>query len=158
MRPIGSLSVAAAVGFLLLTPALAEADPAALIQERQEFMKELGSNLKAIRDYVQQGTGSPEEVAEAARHIGERADEIPDLFPEGTGMNEVDIETGARPEIWEDPEDFAAKAASLREAALNFADQAEQNGDDRATMGRGLATLGRDGCGACHQVYREDLD
>lgn len=158
MRRVTSWSAAIAAGLLLVTPALAEVEPAQLIEERQEFMEGLGDNLKVIRDFVKEGIGTTGDVAEAARKIGEQADEIPTLFPEGTGMHEVDIETGARPEIWEDPEDFAAKAESLREAALNFAEEAEQHGDDRASIGRGLATLGRDGCGACHQVYREDLD
>lgn len=158
MRRVTSWSAAIAAGLLLVTPALAEVEPAQLIEERQEFMEGLGDNLKVIRDFVKEGIGTAGDVAEAARKIGEQADEIPTLFPEGTGMHEVDIETGARPEIWEDPEDFAAKAESLREAALNFAEEAEQHGDDRASIGRGLATLGRDGCGACHQVYREDLD
>lgn len=158
MGRVTSLSAVVAAGLLLVTPALAQADPAEVIDERQEFMKGLGNNLRIVRDFVQQGEGTAQDVAEAARKIGERAGEIPTLFPEGTGMHEVELETGARPEIWEDPEDFAAKAESLRQAALNFAQEAEENGDDRATIGRGLATLGRDGCGACHQVYREDLD
>ncbi|HLS69017.1 MAG TPA: cytochrome c, partial [Kiloniellales bacterium] len=134
------------------------AEPAEVIDERQEFMKGLGNELRTIRNHVQEGEGTTADVAQAAREIGERAEKIPTLFPEGSGMDEVAIETGARPEIWEDPEDFAAKARNLREAALSFAEAVEQDGVDRAAIGRGLATLGRDGCGACHQVYREDLD
>lgn len=152
------VAAAAAVALLFSVPAAVQADPAEQIEERQDFMKGLAKELRGIRNFVQEAEGAPEDVVEAARRIGEKAEEIPSLFPAGTGMHEVELKTGARPEIWEDPEDFAAKAANLRELALNFAEEVEKLGDDRTAIGRGLASLGRDGCGACHQVFREDLD
>lgn len=149
-----SLATAATLVFVA-QPGLA--DPAQTIEERQQFMKDLGGQLGVAKKFVEEGEGTSDDVAAAARSIAERAERIPSLFPEGTGMDEVEIETGARPEIWEDPEDFAAKAEALREAALVFAESAA-NGADRAEVGAGMATLGREGCGACHRVYREDLD
>lgn len=157
MRRTKSLFTLLAAGLLIAAPLAAQADPAEIIDERQEFMKGLGQQLGVARSYVQDGEGTAADVAEAARTIAERAGEIVALFPEGTGMHEVDIETGARPEIWEDPDDFAAKAEGLSEAATSFAELAEST-EDPAEIGAGMAALGRDGCGACHRTYREELD
>lgn len=133
------------------------ADAARTIEERRDFMKGLGEQLAVARNYAQEGAGSSADVAEAARTMAERAERIPGFFPEGTGMHEVEIETGARPAIWEDPDDFGAKATALREAALAFADLAD--GDPgREAVGAGMATFGQQGCGACHRVYREDIN
>jgi len=154
------LAAAAALAWLLAGPGLtgaALADPAETIEERRDFMKGLGEQLRVARAYVQEGVGSSADVAAAARTIAERSERIPGLFPEGTGMHEVEIETGARPAIWEDPDDFAAKAQDLREAALAFADLAD--GDPgREAVGAGMGTFGQQGCGGCHRVYREDLN
>ena len=74
MGRVTSLSAAAAAGFLLVMPLVimpveAQADPGEVIDERQEYMKGLGSNLRVIRDYVQQGTGSAEDVAHAVAFL-----------------------------------------------------------------------------------------
>jgi len=163
-----ALAAAAAIGWLLLRPApespvVAEAartvteEVAQTIEERRDFMKGLGEQLAVARAYVQEGVGNSGDVAEAARAIAERAERITGLFPEGTGMHEVEVETGARPAIWEDPDDFAAKAEALQEAALAFAGLAD--GDPgREAVGGGMATFGQEGCGACHRVYREDIN
>jgi len=143
---------------LVAAPFALQAEPAALIQERQDFMKKLGGEMKVIGDYLKKGEGTVEDVEAAARRIAERAEDIPALFPDGTAMHEVDVETGARPEIWEDFADFTAKAEKTSASALAFAEEIAEKGEDRAAIASGFASLGREGCGACHKVYREDLD
>ena len=105
-----SLAVAA-VGALAL-PALS-ATPAETVKLRQETMKQLGGHMKAIKGFAMEGQGSAEDVAKRAGEIGEIAERIPSLFPEGTGMDEVlDPKNGAKPEIWLDWDNFLKSAAA----------------------------------------------
>src|SRR3546814_4857554 len=47
---------------------------------RQELMKSIGGNAKAITEYLKASKGTKEEAAAAAAKIGELANEIPEAF------------------------------------------------------------------------------
>ena len=73
-------------------------------------------------------------------------------FPAGTGPELG--KTGAKPEIWQKPQDFAAKLRNFQAAAQVF--QAAANaGDANAIKGR-YADLVHT-CSACHDSYRMDM-
>lgn len=77
--------------------------------------------------------------------IGTNAKAFPEQFPAGT-------ETGsaAAPAIWENFEDFKAKAAKLgTDADIVLANLP----GDQAGVATAMKTLGAD-CGTCHQTYR----
>ncbi len=61
--------------------------------------------------------------------------------------------TDARAEIWQKPEDFAAKADSFNKAGMAF--QAAARGTDVAAMKAAHGDLGKS-CKACHDLYREE--
>ena len=72
-------------------------------------------------------------------------------FPAGTGPDVG--KTRAKPEIWENKEDFAAKMRNFQEAARAFDAAARRN--DVAAMNARFADL--DGtCKACHDKYRAE--
>jgi cytochrome c556 len=73
-------------------------------------------------------------------------------FPAGTGP-EVG-KTGAKPEIWKTPQDFAAKLGAFQKAALVF--NAAASGNDMNAAKARYADLGG-ACKACHDKYRSEM-
>lgn len=149
-------ALAIAVAGAAVVPVLA-ATPAETVKLRQETMKQLGGHMKAIKAFATAGEGSAEDVARRAGEIGEIAAKMPELFPEGTGMDEVkDPKNGARPEIWLDWDNFlkAAKALEDQSKALGVA----ADGGDSAAITAAFKSLGKNGCGGCHKPYRIKLD
>jgi cytochrome c556 len=61
--------------------------------------------------------------------------------------NETDPLSDAKPEIWENLDDFAAKAGVLQVAAEGATIT------DAASIGAAMGAMGKT-CGACHKVYR----
>ena len=159
MRRVKMILVGGAMTVLAIAamPSLLSAqDPAAVLKERQETMKQLGGNMKAINDFVEAGTGSAEDVATRAASIREIAGKIPTLFPEGTSMDDGIGKTGAKPAIWSDWSGFQAAAKKMGEEAGKLAEVAAAG--DRDAIGAQFGALGKDGCGGCHQTFRQKLD
>ena len=129
-----------------------EQQAATATENRQAVFKLLGVNIGPI---IGMARGAPFDAAAAERNatrMATLAPMIPELFA-AMDTREFDVETQALPVIWENPEDFAAKAAALEEAATAFAATAA-GGDQAATLG-GLQNLGGT-CGNCHDSYRVD--
>ena len=129
-----------------------EQQAAMATENRQAVFKLLGVNIGPI---VGMARGAPFDAAIAERNatrIATLAPMIPELFA-AMDTRGFDVETEALPVIWENPDDFAAKAAALQEAATAFAATAA-GGDQAATLG-GLRDLGG-ACGNCHDSYRVD--
>jgi cytochrome c556 len=61
--------------------------------------------------------------------------------------------TEARAEIWQKPEDFAAKTQAFQQAATAFDSAAK--GSDLAAIRSAHMDLGKS-CKACHDLYREE--
>ena len=149
---------ATALGLLLASSVSAEEGPspeqqaAMATENRQAVFKLLGVNMGPI---VGMARGAPFDAAVAERNatrMAALAPMIPELFA-AMDTREFDVETEALPVIWENPDDFAAKAAALQEAATAFAATAA-GGDQAETLG-GLRNLGGT-CGNCHDSYRVD--
>ena len=148
-----TIALAAGVG---LAPSGA-ATPGEIVKKRQETMKQLGGNMKAIKTFLETGEGSAADVAARAAEINDIAGKIPSLFPEGTGMDEVkDPENGAKPEIWLEWDKFTAAAKGLgdRSAALKTAAVEGSN----PAIAAAFEEMGTNGCGSCHKPYRVKLE
>ena len=114
---------------------------------RQDTMKEIGKNMKAIKGII--GVGGPAaDAAAPAQKIAELAAMIPSLFPEGSDTPD----DSAKAEIWQNWDDFTAKAKALEEAATMLVSAA--GGGDIATVGAQFEKVGG-ACGSCHKAYRE---
>ena len=136
---------------------VASAEEAATVMEqRSEFMKSMGSSMKAFGNYVKRGDGEPLELASMAAEIAENASQIPSLFPQNTGVGGMveDSESEAKPEIWKNWEDFVAAAKALVEPANALA-AALEAGESRKNIGKKFGALGKQGCKGCHDQFRE---
>jgi cytochrome c556 len=127
---------------LVCSQLFAQAD---VIQKRQKLMKSNSAAAKAIKAAVEKKDFAAVEVK--AKDILGNADKIVAAFPKGSTVGK----TKAKPEIWENPADFAKHAKNLANAAGELADAAKA-GDDAAVTAK-VKTLGN-ACASCHKAYR----
>lgn len=128
----------------------------AVVEMRQKAMKGLGEHVKAIKAFVENGDGEAADVARRATEIAATATKIPDLFPEGTGMEDNAGKTGAKPAIWSEHEAFIVAANQLQERAQALAAAAAAG--DADMIAQRFAEMGKEGCGSCHDKFRKKLD
>lgn len=148
--------------FLPVTLAVAVALPAAFalaqgadgVAERQELMKSIGSDTRAIAGHVRgERELSAGEIAEHAGQIADAAARIPDAFGDEIHVGNAEgIETEATANIWENWPTFTAKAADLEEDARALAEVA--NDADDAALRASFGQMTRN-CGACHDDFRQ---
>jgi cytochrome c556 len=122
----------------------------ALMKQRHEDYEKIGDAMKAISGQLKGDEPDLARVRSGATQIAELAPKVPSWFPAGTGPDVG--KTDARSEIWQKPQDFAAKAKSFQEAAAAFNTAAQ--GSDLAAIRSAHADLGKS-CKACHDLYRE---
>ena len=150
------LSLVASLSLLLAAGALAAplSKQAALriMHERHEGMEAVGKANKLLRREVTADKPDLAAVRMAAAQISSLAAKSAKWFPNGTGP-EVG-KTGAKPEIWKNPKDFAAKTRDFQ-AASKALHQAAVRGDAGA-MKAAYGNLGKT-CKACHDTYRTDM-
>jgi cytochrome c556 len=121
-----------------------------LMHERHEGMETLGDATKAINRELKGGRDNAVLRANAAKVVlVSRA--AGKWFPAGTGPDVG--KTRAKPEIWQTPDDFAAKLRNLHAAAKAFQGAAASN--DLSAMNARFADLGAT-CKACHDKYRAE--
>ena len=135
----------------LHVPAVAHGE-GAVYQERHEFMQGLGKAMKAFSNYLKRGDGEPMELGAMAGDIAENAPNIPSLFPPDTGMAQNE-ESEAKPDIWENWDDFVAAAEGLVGHAQSL--EAAFETGDKGQIGAAVKALGGEGCRGCHQRFRE---
>jgi cytochrome c556 len=122
------------------------------MHERHEGMETIGKNFKAIHREVDGASPNVATVRASASTIANLSKKASGWFPAGTGP---DIgKTGAKPEIWQNPEDFAAKLAAFQKAAQAY--NAIAAGGDVSAMKAGFANLAGT-CKACHDKYRTEM-
>jgi cytochrome c556 len=124
----------------------------AIMHERHEGMETIGKTNKAIKRELDGGSPNITAVHAGAAQIAALSRKASGWFPAGTGP-EVG-KTGAKPEIWKDPKDFAAKLHSFQAAAASF-NQAAMSGEVNAIKAK-FAELGQ-ACKACHDKYRSEM-
>ena len=123
----------------------------ALMEERHENYEKIGDAMKSISRELKGDNPDLGGVRAGAATIAELAPQVPTWFPAGTGPDVG--KTEARAQIWQKPEDFAAKARDFREAALAF--NTTTQGTDLAAIRAAHADLGKS-CRGCHDLYREE--
>ena len=132
---------------------LADLSPADAIAERQKLMKGNGAAAKTIDGFVEGGTGTADDVAKSAAAIKDNSAKIPDLFPKGTSIDDNVAKTAAKKEIWDNFDDFKAKATKLGELAGALEAAAGTGDKDKITAA--FNAMGKDGCGGCHTLYKQ---
>ncbi len=122
------------------------------MHQRHEGMEQIGKANKAAGRALKSGSPDLATVRASAATIARLAQESSHWFPAGTGPDVG--KTGAKPEIWQKPADFAARAKAFQQAAAAF-DAAAKAGEIGAAQAR-FSDLGKT-CKACHDSYRSDM-
>ena len=150
------LSVVASLTLLAATAAVAaplsKQAAARIMHERHEGMEAVGKANKLLRREITSDSPDIGAIRASARGIAALAAKSGKWFPKGTGPEMG--KTGAKPEIWQKPADFAAKTRDFQ-AASKALHQAAVRGDMAAIK----ASYGKLGgtCKACHEPYRSEM-
>lgn len=146
---MGAIAVAAAIGFATIGTLVQAADP---ITERRELMKANGAAMKAISEILK-SDGAVADIVPHAAKLNEDAEKLPTLFPAGSDQPQGKDpgHTMAKPDIWQNPDDFAAKAKAFHDEAAMF--NTAVAGGDMAAIKAEFDKVG-EACGGCHKVYR----
>lgn len=146
---VASLTLLAAAG--AIAAPLSKKAALKIMHERHEGMEAIGTTNKILRRELGADTPNLVAIRSAATSMAGLADKSSRWFPKGTGPDAG--ETGAKLEIWQNPEDFAAKRRAFQ-AAAGALDRAARMGNI-ATTKESYAALGKT-CKGCHDVYREE--
>ena len=137
-----------AIGFgLALVQAQEEENPE--IGYRQRLMKGQGASMGSIGDIMKY------RMPNAGKHVEAHAKNIANyssLIVEAFEKELTEGKTDAKPGIWQNWDDFVAKANALNAAGNDLA-MAAAGGDTRAMMPK-VKALG-DACRGCHNEYRK---
>lgn len=121
--------------------------PEGPIRKRHELMESIGKNAKIIGEAMK--AGDIDRVAGPARKIAATAKELPPLFPPGSEHPK----SRAKPEIWQQPDMFAAEIKRLADTASALADAA-----DTRTGVPDAANAMFTTCKSCHTKFRVPED
>ena len=144
----GMFVVAAAAAALFAGAAMANPG----VEARQELMKSIGGNTKAIGGIVKGGPGEASEVATRAAAIAASAAMIGGKFGDQVHVeNAGDVKTTASPAIWMKWDEFVKAGTDLETAAKALETTAA--GGDMAAIGAAFGAMTKT-CGACHTPFR----
>ena len=123
-----------------------------IMHERHEGMESVGKNNKVIRRELEAGSPNLGTIRASAAQMANLSHKASGWFPAGTGPDVG--KTGAKPEIWQNQKDFAAKLAAFQKAAQAFNAAAKSN--DVNAMKARFADMGGT-CKSCHDKYRSEM-
>ena len=129
-------------------------DPQPIIEGRQAALRDIGGAFKGISDELKAASPSIATIKQYARQIDDLTGQQKFWFPAGTGP-ESDIETKAKPAIWQSPEAFGMLQSAFAEHARKLVQAAESG--NVATIQSQWRELGKS-CKGCHDKFREEED
>jgi cytochrome c556 len=141
-----------AAGMTLAAAALPKSKALAIMHERHEGMETIGKNFKALHRELDASSPNLNSIRTSARNIQALSAKASHWFPQGTGPELG--KTGAKPEIWQNPEDFVVKMRDFQAEARAFDAAAHSN--DLALIRAQSSDLGQT-CKACHDKFRSDM-
>jgi cytochrome c556 len=157
--------VCAGVGAAIsATAAISAEDLVAAVKERRDLMKKTVAPAAKLGGQMVKGV-KPFDAAQAVKAMNE-INGVPDkyvmLFPKGTEhggiadsqLPDPDDQSEAKPEIWDNFDDFKAIAMKLKDASAKAASAAEQGKGTFAAAFKDMTKV----CKECHESYREKLD
>ena len=124
-----------------------------VMHDRHENYEKIGDAMKVIGRELKGDSPDLAQVRQNANVIATLAPQVKTWFPQGTGPDVG--KTDAKAEVWQKPDDFAAKARDFETAAAAFKTAAA--GNDVAAMRAAQGNLGKS-CKACHDLYRTKDD
>jgi len=127
-------------------------DAVRIMHERHEGMETIGKTTKALKRELDGSSPDMAKVRAGAAQIADLSRKASGWFPAGTGPDVG--KTGAKPEIWQNEQDFATKLRAFQEAANAF-NAAAASGDVNAIKAK-FGEMGQ-ACKACHDKYRSEM-
>jgi cytochrome c556 len=137
-------------GMVMLAVPVSKDQASQIMHARHEGMEAMGDATKALHRALS-GTPDLASVRTNASKIAQLSEQASTWFPAGTGPNVG--KTRAKPEIWQNSEDFASRLRALQTAARALETASRSN--DVAAMNARFADLGAT-CKACHDKYRAE--
>lgn len=125
-----------------------------VIKDRQALMKEQGGDMGAIKGYLD-GKNDQATATAKADDLTDTMKKIPGVFPPDTGGPNPDGKYTTKPEIWTDAKGFEAARSAAAEKANALL--AALKGGDKSAIQTAFGDLGKNGCGGCHEKFREEL-
>ncbi|HLO19773.1 MAG TPA: cytochrome c [Sphingomicrobium sp.] len=150
MRFVPVAAFAVCLSVAALAAPLSKDRALVVMKERHDGMHMIADAAKAIHRAIGDTPDVPTVTANAAK-IVQASRAASKWFPAGTGPDVG--KTRAKPEIWQNTEDFAAKMRNFQAAARALDAAARKN--DVAAMNARFADLD-DTCKACHDKYRAE--
>jgi cytochrome c556 len=152
-RPAATANSSAINGMMMLAvPSVSGAAAAKVMHQRHEGMETIGKDFKALHREFDSSSPNLAIVRTAAGEITGLSHQASGWFPAGTGPDVG--KTGAKPEIWQDPKDFAAKLSAFQRTASAF--NATTTHNDVGQMKARFADLSNS-CKTCHDKYRSEM-
>jgi cytochrome c556 len=138
---------------VIIGAALAQ-DKEAVVKNREALMKEQAKDLGTVKAFTE-GKADLVQAEAGAADLTQTTNKIPDAFPPGTGGPDSEGKFAAKPAIWSDWNKFleAQKTAASKADAL----LAAVKSGNKTAVETAFADLGKNGCGACHETFREKL-
>jgi cytochrome c556 len=149
---VATIALASVPAASLVVARVSGPKAAQIMHVRHEGMETIGKNFKMLTRELGGGSPNLATVRASAATIAGLSKKASGWFPAGTGPEGG--KTGAKPEIWQNPQDFAAKMAAFQKAAPAFSAAASGN-DLAATKARFADLAGT--CKACHDKYRSEM-
>lgn len=150
----GAVLAAVAVG---TGTGFAADEPDNIIKYRKAIMTANAGHISALAAMAQNEVSFRDSAQAHARAINEMSQNLARLFPEGTGMGDTEEDSRALQDIWEQPDEFQQAIESLQAESRNLIELTD--GDfEQAAFAQQVGALGREGCGNCHDSFREEDD
>jgi cytochrome c556 len=154
MKSSVRLQMLAALIFVVSGVAAFAQDKEAVVKNREALMKEQAKALGTVKAYTE-GKADLTQAEASAADLTQTTNKIPGAFPPGTGGPDSEGKFAAKPAIWSDWNKFleAQKTAAGKADAL----LAAVKSGDKTAIEAAFTDLGKNGCGACHEMFREKL-
>ena len=130
-------------------------DTETVIKNREHLMKGRGKDLGSVEAYTE-GKADLAKAEAGATGLTQSTKKIPEVFPPGTGATSSDGKYATKPAIWADWNKFleAQKTAYDKAEVLLVAVKS----GDKTKIEAAFGDLGKNGCGGCHETFREKLN
>jgi len=151
-RPAQTANASAATDLSMFTPAASKDEAMKIHHDRHEGMEAIGKGNKIIKQELNASSPNLTLIRSTAAKMTGLSKDASGWFHAGTGQEMG--KTGAKPEIWQNQADVAAKLAAFQKAMQAFSDTA--NGSDVGAMKASFTNLAGT-CKACHDKYRSQM-
>jgi len=145
MIVVGGLALGLAAG--CASKGMSKTGSGDVVADRQRLMKLQGASWADIQAKAK--AGNIEGIAVNAETLSMTAQQIPGLFPEGSGTEK----SKAKPEIWQKWPEFERAAKNLEVQAEKLRDASKAK-NEQLTQDI-VKDFGRNACGTCHTPFRQ---